>query len=410
MPERLLGLLLTQAVLLSMAVALLALLRLPLGRLGAGARYASWLLVPALLLTAALPRPAHEPLTLAWHAAGASVMPAAPAPPTPYGRPSVAWLVLWLGGGLIVALQHARRQWRLARLGDRLPAGCSPALIGLFRPSVALPADFEMRFTPAQRVLILAHEEVHSQRLDNLWNLLACGLGALHWWNPLAWWAARRMRADQELACDAAVLAAQPDARADYTQALLAAHDLRHLGAPLASRWGTTHPLLERIAMLNRPRRLTRVSAAALATILLAAAGAVYAVQGDAPPLDGRLVSLRLELSYRTGNGDDSRTRSTKATLRVHPGERALLMLDGRPDAPAPDQVAVAIVANDVGDDKIELRAELSKGAPLNIVSRPRLVTRNGVQALIELGREDPVASEHLSLSITPTLLADAKP
>lgn len=410
MTEALLAGLLRQAALFSAAVALLALLRPLLQRLGAGALYRGWLLLPALLLTTALPRPATEPLRLVWQAAGAALPPAAPALPAPPAGTAAAWLALWLVGAAGVLLVQAWRQWRLARLGARLPAGSSPALVGLLRPRVALPADFEQRFPPAQRQLILAHERVHLERLDNLWNLLACMLAALHWWNPLAWWAVRRFRADQELACDAAVLAAHPAARADYTQALLAAHDLHHLGAPLASRWGTTHPLVERIAMLNPPRRLTRFGAAALAAGLLAMAGLAYAAQGDAPAADAPLVEFKLELSYRTGNAENRKTESAKTTLRVHLGERALLMLNGRPGAPAPDQVAVAIVAHDLGDDKIDLRAEVSKGDPLSVVSRPRLITRNGIKALIEQGREDPVASEHLSLSITPTLLVDAKP
>ncbi len=410
MTEALLAGLLRQAALFGAAVALLALLRPLLQRLGAGALYRVWLLLPALLLTAALPRPATEPLRLVWQAAGAAQPLAAPALPAPPAGAASAWLALWLLGTAGMLLGQAWRQWRLARLGARLPAGSSPALVGLLRPRVALPADFEQRFPPTQRHLILAHERVHLERLDNLWNLLACVLAALHWWNPLAWWALRRFRADQEPACDAAVLAAHPAARADYTQALLAAHDLHHLGAPLASRWGTTHPLVERIAMLNHPRRLTRSGAAALAAGLLAMAGVAYAAQGEAPAAEGPLVELKLELSYRTGNAENRKTESAKTTLRVHLGERALLMLNGRPGAPAPDQVAVAIVAHDLGDDKIDLRAEVSKGDPLSVVSRPRLITRNGIKALIEQGREDPVASEHLSLSITPTLLADAKP
>ncbi|PTT89225.1 hypothetical protein DBR42_08280, partial [Pelomonas sp. HMWF004] len=252
MSERLLSVLLQQAALLSAGIILLATLRpLLLKRLGAGGVYTAWVLVPALLLTPLLPRPPQEPLRVVLQAVRNSEAVAAPALPAPPPDQPVIWLALWLGGAALVAATAAWRQWRLARLGERLPAGSSPALVGLFKPRVALPVDFEQRFSPAERELILAHEQVHRDRLDNLWNLLACALTALHWWNPLAWLAARRLRADQELACDAAVLATRPDALADYTRALLSAHDLHHLGAPLASRWGTTHPLVERIAMLN---------------------------------------------------------------------------------------------------------------------------------------------------------------
>lgn len=302
MADAALNTLVQQALLLSLAIALLWALRPLLKRLGAGAVYAAWLLVPALLLTPALPRPAQEPLRLVMQAAGGGNAPVAmPALPTPTTGHAAPWLALWLVGVALVVVVQARRQWRLARLGERLPAGSSPALVGLLRPRIALPLDFKTRFNTVERELVIAHEQVHRQRLDNFWNLLACAITALHWWNPLAWWAARRMHADQELACDATVLASRPDARADYTRALLAAHDLRNLGAPLASRWGTTHPLVERIAMLSRPKPLTRRRAALLSIPLLCISGAAYALQSGAPNAqpgaDARMVEIRLALS-----------------------------------------------------------------------------------------------------------------
>lgn len=409
MSEALLGALLRQAALFSLAVLLVVVLRPLVKRAGAGALYAAWLLVPALLLTPALPRPTAEPLHLVL-AAPARAATAAAALPAPASGTAPVWLALWLAGAAGVVLRQARQQWQLARFGRRLPAGSSPALVGLLRPRVALPADFEQRFPPAQRTLILAHEQVHRERRDNAWNLLACTLSALHWWNPLAWWAARRLRADQELACDAAVLAAHPGARADYTRALLAAHDLQHFGAPLASRWGTTHPLVERIAMLNRPRPLSGLGALALGSALLTVAGLAYAAQSEAPPANAPQLELKMNISYRTGTDKEQKTLSSQPTVRVRAGERATVMFNGTPDAPTPESLTIAIVARDLGDDRIELQAEVSKGDPLAVVSRPRLVTRNGVQAVIEQGRDDPVASEHLSLSITPTRLAETKP
>lgn len=411
MTEQLLALLLKQALLLSGGVALLAALRKPLLRLGAGVTYAAWLLVPALLLTAALPRPTQEPLHVALEAAGgASLAMAPPALVTPAPTVAMALLVAWLAGALLLTAVLARRQWQLARLGTHLPAGSSPALVGVLRPRVALPRDFDQRFPPEQRQLILAHEEVHRARHDNAWNLLASALLAVHWWNPLAWWAARRFRADQELACDAAVLATHPGAQADYTQALLAAHDLHHLGAPLASRWGTSHPLIERIAMLDHPRPLPRLGNLALASLLLTATGLAYAAQSATPPADARQMELKLDISYRTGTDKDRKTMSSQPTIRVRTGERATVMFNGTPGAPTPESLAIAIVARDLGDDKIELQTEVSKGSPLTIAYKPRLITHNGVKARIEQGSDNPADMERLSLAITPTFLGEPKP
>ncbi|PTT80893.1 hypothetical protein DBR42_18810, partial [Pelomonas sp. HMWF004] len=282
--------------------------------------------------------------------------------------------------------------------------------VGLWQPRVALPADFEARFTPDERELILAHEEVHRARHDNAWNLLACMLTALHWWNPLAWLAARRLQADQELACDAAVLSDHPDALAAYTRALLAAHDLTPHGAPLASRWGSSHPLVERIAMLNRARRATRLGAAALTTTLIAATGLAYAAQGSAPAPEAPQVELKLDVRHITGTDKAWTTLTSQPTIRTALGKRALVIFNGTPDHPTPDTLAIAIEARDLGDDKIDLQAEISKGTSLNVVARPRLITRNGIKATIELGSEDPAAMDKLSLVVTPTLLGSAKP
>lgn len=402
MTERLMATLLQQAALLSLAMVALVALRPWLRRLGAGALYASWLLLPALLLTPALPRPATEPLRVVLAAAGAAVQPAAPALPAPPASFATAWLMLWLGGAVAVLLVLARRQWRLGRQGTRLPAGSSPALVGLIRPRVALPSDFEQRFTPTQRALILAHEQVHRERLDNLWNLLACVLAALHWWNPLAWWAARRFRADQELACDAAVLVAHPAGQADYAQALLAAHDLHHLGAPLASRWGTAHPLVERIAMMKNARPLSRRAAALLTMALACAAGTVYGVQATSespPPVVDGFLQLRFELQMSL---DDEVIAEPR--LVTFPSKDAIIMFS---DASRARLWQLKLNGSFV-DDKhlmVETTVGLNTDAQaiqawstspkkmatpaITLVASPRLLIEDGSQARIEATTPD---------------------
>ena len=66
MSEKLLAVLVQQALLLSVAAVVMALARpLLLKRLGAGSVYAAWLLVPALLLTPLLPRRMFVTATMA---------------------------------------------------------------------------------------------------------------------------------------------------------------------------------------------------------------------------------------------------------------------------------------------------------------------------------------------------------
>jgi len=188
-----------QALLLSLAMAVLRLGRPLLRRQGAGRTHAAWWLAPMLMLTPALPHANVEPLRIALTAArgqGVSGLTSLPQPPH---ASAAGWLALWLAGTVVVLAVQTRRQWRLARLGEHLPAGSSPALVGLLNARRALSADFEQRFTPDECALILAHEAGHRARLDKLWNLLAALAVALHWGNPLAWWAVRRLQADQRL-------------------------------------------------------------------------------------------------------------------------------------------------------------------------------------------------------------------
>ena len=98
----------------------------------------------------------------------------------------------------------------------------SPAVTGFIRPSLLLPANFLRSFNEAEARLILLHELTHLKRLDLPVNGLCCLFQALHWFNPILWFAFARMRADRETACDAQVLSLdQNDRRSDYGHALL---------------------------------------------------------------------------------------------------------------------------------------------------------------------------------------------
>jgi hypothetical protein len=102
---------------------------------------------------------------------------------------------------------------------------------------------------------MLAHERAHLRRGDLLVNALAVAWLSLSWFNPLAHWAFGRMRFDQDLACDATVLAGFDSARRRYARALLTAqlageHETQRA---FVCHWTSTHPLRERVAALAQP-------------------------------------------------------------------------------------------------------------------------------------------------------------
>jgi hypothetical protein len=116
-----------------------------------------------------------------------------------------------------VGLKQSPRVWCSSAI-------TSPAVTGLWRPVLLLPADFEQAFTSHEARLILQHELTHVKRHDLPLNALLCALMALHWFNPLLWLAFYKVRLDREAACDAQVLEnAPPQRRVEYGHALLKA-------------------------------------------------------------------------------------------------------------------------------------------------------------------------------------------
>lgn len=78
----------------------------------------------------------------------------------------------------------------------------SPAVYGILRPQIVLPASYRDR----ELCLILAHEKAHIRRWDNLWRLLALTTAVIHWFNPFTWLFLKRFLEDLELSCDEMVL------------------------------------------------------------------------------------------------------------------------------------------------------------------------------------------------------------
>ena len=95
-----------------------------------------------------------------------------------------------------------------------------PMTWGWLCPAVLLPADAGS--WPVERLrVVLLHELAHIRRGDFLTQLGGELARGLFWFHPLSWWSLRRLRAEQEAACDDCVLAAGVHAD-DYAEDLLA--------------------------------------------------------------------------------------------------------------------------------------------------------------------------------------------
>lgn len=150
--------------------------------------------------------------------------------------------VLWglyisgAAGLLLAALIANRKLGRQLRQGARplpgqwtvpprqiyiSPCPAAPCLFGLRRPAIYVPEALAVD----DRALghVLAHERAHYRHLDPLWALLRLLALALHWYDPLVWWACFLSRQDAEAAADATAIGALGEKeRLDYGRTLLA--------------------------------------------------------------------------------------------------------------------------------------------------------------------------------------------
>jgi beta-lactamase regulating signal transducer with metallopeptidase domain len=168
---------------------------------------------------------------------------------------SVDLIKVWLAGaglslaGLVVA------QIRLMAKARRGEVG--PAVLGLLRPRIYLPSDFEARFTPAERAVIWAHERAHMLRGDPRANAIMALIQIALWFNPATYLAIRLFREDQEMACDHSVMAEIPERRRLYAETMLKSQEV-HWSPALGCAWGR-HPLEHRVEALTLVPTITRL-------------------------------------------------------------------------------------------------------------------------------------------------------
>jgi beta-lactamase regulating signal transducer with metallopeptidase domain len=263
--------------------------------LGASIAYWLWLVVPITAAASLLPARERivvgpEVVTLTREApgqvaagveapAGASARVAAP-PRVFLPALDDSLVAVWLLGAVVLFVRSIVRTRRLAA-----EPTIGPALVGVLRPRLVLPVDFETRFDAEERALVLAHEEVHRVSGHTIVNALVEVARCASWFNPLAHLAAGCVRADQELACDAAVIAARPSSRRAYAHALLKTQ-IAPAFLPLGCVWTSrsARHLRTRIGMLGRPslgRRGAVAGAAAVAIVGVATGYAAWAQQPE---------------------------------------------------------------------------------------------------------------------------------
>jgi beta-lactamase regulating signal transducer with metallopeptidase domain len=126
-----------------------------------------------------------------------------------------------------------------------------PAVIGLLRPALVIPAEIVRNKSSTQLRLLLAHEIIHLRRGDPFVAMLQLISQAIWWFNPLVWWMNRQIIRTREICCDAEVIASLQCPREGYAQMLIDVLRLRKsVGAPMA--WPAIRPVHITMRRLNQ--------------------------------------------------------------------------------------------------------------------------------------------------------------
>lgn len=177
---------------------------------------------------------------------------------------------------LLAAIESCKRRLRLHRsvLAVETDVVRSPAVTGIWRPRLLLPARLLRRLSPEQVRCVLLHELSHVKRGDVLANGAVAAIGCLYWFHPLVRLAMSRLRSAQESLRDWEALTADAPP-AQYAETLVRLLETRAPREEPALAMGFLHgghDIRRRILMITDYDSNTQTSWAVGAGLCLAVA------------------------------------------------------------------------------------------------------------------------------------------
>lgn len=205
----------------------------------------------------------------------------------------VAGIVFLLSNfSFYVNLRKKRRLISASELPSSCPVGVyqvpgltSPCLFGLARPAIYLNEE-ALKSERLEHILI--HEETHYRHGDHIWAALRCVCLAIHWYNPLVWWAAVLSRRDCELSCDTGAIHRLGEAnRICYGETLLrmvvpGRHPADFLRTATTMSGGKK-AMMERITLIAERPKMLKITLTAV--VLITCGAAVFFFGGAAEHL-----------------------------------------------------------------------------------------------------------------------------
>src|SRR6185369_7883872 len=194
-----------------------------------------------------------------------------------------------------------------------------PAVVGLVRPVILLPANTLTGLLPGQLEMILAHELAHIRRHDFLVNLLQAAVETLLFYHPAVWWISRQVRIERENCCDDLAVGVCGDPL-QYARALTRLEELRGetLALAVSARGGLLLHRIRRVVGGPAPSSGPVRGVTALALLLgLALAFAGPSLTAIARP------QVAEKTQFPTANAATTTTSSPTTVTTAHPARPA---------------------------------------------------------------------------------------
>jgi hypothetical protein len=272
----------------------------------------------------------------------------------------------------------------------------TPCLVGLWRPTILLPAPPHEALDCDELTAVLAHELAHVRGRDLLWNAVLHALAHVLWFHPLAW----RVRTSHAAACDVvcdAVAANYLGDTAAYTRTLARlAVRVASPATPITTAslaMARTSDLRHRIQLLQQRRIVVRslphartIPLAMVSVVALTLLGGTEAtpVQADPPPEAETVTDSGHSDRSNGGQNSDSATGTAIRHTIIH----AVGKEDGQPL----EGVRVRFHAL-IGGERVSARAQTDQDglAPVD------WTTPEGIQSLSMTAEKEGLVPVHYS-------------
>ena len=176
------------------------------------------------------------------------------------------------------------------------PGLLEPGVVGFLRPTLLLPEEILKHLPPSQLEAVIAHEQSHVRRRDNLTAAIHMVVEAVFWFHPFVWWIGARLVEERERACDESVLSLGGEPR-DYAEAIVSVCKL-YVESPLTCVSGISGAdLKKRIVRIMARHVGLRMS---LGRKLLLGAAGLLAL--SAPVIAGLLHATQIRVESQTAD------------------------------------------------------------------------------------------------------------